>query len=254
MGKIHLLMRKEDIDVEQMKGKVAVVFDVLLATSTITAAFDNGAQEVIPVLNEEEALREAEGRAKDSYVLSGEYSGLTLDGFLSPSPLGLKGQVKGKTVILSTTNGTVAIKNVAVSAQKVFAASLLNGKAVAKAINDSLKDETIVVVCSGSMESFCLEDFYGAGYFLDCLVGLDDEMSWELTDSATAALYFYRGNKDDSLAMLDRARVGKMLDDFGLADDIRYVAERGGVSAVPAFDGKAIVDEKVSVRKGGIHK
>lgn len=243
MGKIHLLMRKEEIDHEQMKGKIAVVFDVLLATSTITAALANGAREVVPVLNGEEALREAEKRADDRYVLSGEYAGLTLEGFVSPSPLELEGEVAGKTLILSTTNGTVAIKNAAM-AKKVFAACLLNGEAVAKVIRSSYANETIVVVCSGSMESFCLEDFYGAGYFLDCLIGAD-ETGWELTDSAKAALFFYRGNKEDSARMLERARVGNMLSGFGKAEDIRYVARRGVFSVVPCFHGEAIVNENV---------
>lgn len=239
MGKIHVLMRKEEIDPQQIAGKVAVVFDVLLATSTITAALQKGATEVVPVLNEAEALSEAAKRTEGSFILSGEYGGLTLDGFISPSPLGLRDRVVGKSLILSTTNGTVAIKKSA-AAEKVFVACLLNGEAVAKAIHRFYENETLVLVCSGSMERFCLEDFYGAGYFLDCLIG-EDETGWELTDSARAALFFYRGNKD-SAGMLGTARVGKMLSGFGKEEDLRYVARRGVYTVIPYFNGKTVVN------------
>ncbi|HET7580458.1 MAG TPA: 2-phosphosulfolactate phosphatase [Bacillales bacterium] len=240
MGKAHVLMRKEEIDPQQIEGKVAVVFDVLLATSTITAALQKGATEVVPVLNEAEAHSEAAKRTEGSYLLSGEYGGLTLDGFISPSPLELQDRVAGKSLVLSTTNGTVAIKKAA-AAKKVFAACLLNGEAVAEAIHRFYENETLVLVCSGSMERFCLEDFYGAGYFLDCLVG-EGETKWELTDSARAALFFYRGNKADSAEMLGTARVGKMLSGFGKEEDMRYVARRGVYSVIPYFNGKTVVN------------
>lgn len=60
-------------------------------------------------LNEAVANEEAKEREKEIYLLVGEYGGETIKGFLPPNPLFLQEKVKGKTVILSSTNETVAI-------------------------------------------------------------------------------------------------------------------------------------------------
>lgn len=138
MGKIHLLLKKEELDQQKVKdNKIVIVFDILLATSTISSALEFGAKEVIPVLNGREAQKEVIGRQEGSYVLVGEYEGKTLDGFLSPNPLELRERISGKTVILSTTNGTVALKG-ASSAKTVYAASLVNNQAVASYVLNHL--------------------------------------------------------------------------------------------------------------------
>ncbi|MDF0725420.1 2-phosphosulfolactate phosphatase [Cytobacillus sp. S13-E01] len=241
MPKLHLLMKKEEIDEEKMKdNKIAVVFDVLLATSTITSGLYFGAKEVIPVLNGEAAKKEAEGRIRDSYALVGEYEGVTIEGFLDPNPLKLKEHIKDKTMILSTTNGTVAI-NKASEAKKVYICSLLNGSAVADTINRLHKDETLVVICSGSGGEFCIEDFYGAGYFLDCLLNNADNQ-WNLTDAALSALLFYRGNHQKSDEVLLTSRVGQMLSKYGFEEEVQFVGKHGFLPIVPYLSkGKVVV-------------
>lgn len=233
MAKIHLILKKEDIDSQKIKenGKIAVVFDVLLATSTITAGLNHGATEVIPVLDGKHAIKKAEGRHPESYILVGEYEGKTIDGFLDPTPLKLQESIQGKTMILSTTNGTVAI-NKCSGAKKVYICSLLNGHAVASAIGHHHKSETVIVVCSGSSGEFCMEDFFGAGYFIDSLLNVSAE-DWELTDSALAALYFYRNSSDKGEEILFASRVGRMLKKYGFEDEIEYVARRGIIQIVP---------------------
>ena len=72
MAKIHVLLKKEELDSERLPGKVVVVLDVLFATSSIVAALAHGAVEVVPALNGEAALQEAARRPEGSYVLSGE--------------------------------------------------------------------------------------------------------------------------------------------------------------------------------------
>ncbi|WP_199794690.1 2-phosphosulfolactate phosphatase [Lentibacillus sp. Marseille-P4043] len=240
--KIHLLLKKEEVDTVQMdENKIAVVFDVLLATSTITACLDYGARQVIPVMDEAEALKEAKNFSQEDISLVGEYDGKTIDGFLDPAPLALKEHVAAKTVVLSTTNGTVAIRKAA-SAKEVYIASLLNGRAVSKQIADMYDNETIIVVCSGSKNQFCLEDFYGAGYFIDQLVNAYGGQI-DLTDSALTAKLFYENVSDQ--AVLRDSRVGKMLENYGFEDDIAYVNQRGILSVIPRLvDGKTIMEER----------
>lgn len=96
MGKIHVVTRKEEIDGAKMKDKIAVVFDVLLATSTIATVLEHGARSVIPVLDGEQARSLAAEMNKDDCMLVGEYEGRTIDGFLDPNPSALKAFAKGK--------------------------------------------------------------------------------------------------------------------------------------------------------------
>lgn len=240
MVKVHLILKKEDINEQEMSnGKIAVVFDVLLATSTITTALQFGAKEVIPVLNGGDARKAGEGLEKDEFVLVGEYEGKTIEGFLDPNPLALRDHIKGKTVILSTTNGTVAIQK-SKNANHVYACSLLNGQAVAEHVLQVRKDETIVIVCSGSSGQFCLEDFFGAGYFLDCLIKLNE---LDLTDAARAALMFYKSYQNHSIQTLTDTRVGQMLEKYGYHEEIEFVSQFGVFSVLPILQGDSLKKE-----------
>ena len=78
--KVHVLCRKEELDHERLEGKVAIVLDVLFATSTIITALANGATEVIPTLDEAGARAEAQKHAQGSYILAGEIYAETLPG------------------------------------------------------------------------------------------------------------------------------------------------------------------------------
>lgn len=91
------------------------------------------------------------------------------------------------------------------------------------------------------MKQFSLEDFYGAGYFIDELLRQNE--SWELTDSAKAALYLYRGNKENAASILKTSLTGQMLMQVDLEEDILYSATRGIVEVVPEFE-----DGKMSVK------
>ena len=81
--KVHVLYRKEELDHERLEGKVAIVLDVLFATSTIITALANGATEVIPTLDEAGARAEAQKHPPGSYILAGELYAETLPGFES---------------------------------------------------------------------------------------------------------------------------------------------------------------------------
>ncbi|WP_154663068.1 2-phosphosulfolactate phosphatase [Bacillus massiliigorillae] len=245
MAKIHLLMKKEEIEASKLKGnKVAVVFDVLLATSTIVAALHFGAKEVIPVLDELHARKEAEGKSKGDYALVGEYQGNTIDGFLDPNPLLLKNYLKDKSMILSTTNGTVAIQKCS-DANKVYICSIINGKAIAERIYKQHQDETILIVCSGSSGEFCLEDLVGAGYFLDNLLAYSHE-PWDLSDAALAALLVYKNVRNQLSETLLSSRVGKMMQNYEYDDVLQFVSNPGIVQIVASLtkEGTIVAEEK----------
>ena len=108
--KVHVLTRKEELDSVRVAGKVVIIIDVLFATTTMVAALAAGALEVIPVLDEGAARAEDARRGAGSCVLAGELYAETLPGFVHPAPLALiEHGIQGKTVVYSTTNGTVAM-------------------------------------------------------------------------------------------------------------------------------------------------
>ena len=217
----------------RVPGKVVIVLDILFATTTMVAALADGAKEVVPVLDEGAARLAAQQYAENSFVLAGELYAETLPGFAHPAPLALLANgVKDKTLIYSTTNGTVAMMQPA-RAARVYCGALLNARALVEHVVRHHARETILIVCSGSGNNFNFEDFYGAGYFVDCLsesLGITGDMS----DSAKAALTLYRHAKAPE-ALLD-CRVGRMMVARGLAREVEFACRRDAFPVVPALE------------------
>ncbi len=230
MPKIHVLLKKEELDHQRLPGKVVVVLDILFATTSIVAALAHGAKEVVPLLNGSMALAAAKTRAQGSYILSGELNAETLPGFCHPTPLAiLREDIADRTVLYCTTNGTVALHK-AREADHVYAAALINGRATVERIVREHRDETVLIVCSGSADNFNLEDFYGAGHFVSLFRRLDADR-YELTDAAHAASLLYE--RGDAMECLTRARVGRMMATRGLEEEIRFAAQKDIFALAP---------------------
>ena len=237
MPKLHVLLKKEELDGQLLPGKVVIVLDVLFATTSIAAALAHGAAEVIPTLDGDAARAVAAGRPAGSYVLAGESGAETLPGFAHPTPLSLIDlPLSGRSLIYSTTNGTVAV-NKAAGASRVYAAALANGAAVAEHVSRRAEGETVLLVCSGSVDAFNLEDFYGAGHLVSHFTR--SGMRWELSDSALAARMLHDGG--DALDCLSRSRVGRMMQERGLRREVAYAARKDHLSVVPELRGGRIV-------------
>jgi len=236
--RIHVLGKKEDLDAARIAGKVAIVLDVLFATSTIVTAMAHGASAVTPAPDEAAARAEGERRVPGSFVLAGELYAETLPGFAPPTPLALVAHgVAGKHVVYSTTNGTVALRDAA-GAADVYAAALLNGRAVVDRVLAAHPDRTIVIVCSGSMGNFNLEDCYGAGYLVELLAERLGEGA-DFSDAARVARTLYRSG--DPAPVLENCRVGKMMLARGLAHEIAYAARRSHHDVVPRLEAGRLV-------------
>lgn len=236
-----MLLKKEEIQEALLKNQVAIVFDILLATSTISSMFYHGAKEIVPVLDKDEALRKAEELSADDAMLVGEYLGQTIDGFFAPIPSLLKDKVKDKRIIFSTTNGTVALKNCK-AADEVYAASMLNETALANYLIERYGASNYLLVCSGSSDAFNLEDLYGAGSFIAQLIerGREKNLQWLMTDSALAAFYFYKGNEQNGEKLLKLSRVGQSLVQVGLGDEVTYILQKNACPVIPKLKGEAL--------------
>lgn len=240
MKRVHVILRKEDISEEKLSesSKVAVVLDILLATTTITAALSEGAAEVIPVLDVTEGMNVAAGMKPETFVLAGEIHGKPIEGCVYPIPSRIREVIDGRKLILTTTNGTVALRKSA-SASKVYISSLLNNRAVAESVKGEA--ETVIVVCSGNSGELSLEDFYGAGHFIDCLT---DHDQWNMSDSAKASLHFYRGASGDAFDILSSSRVGRLFTRHGLAEDLEFASQIDMEAVVPILkNGRAVIHQ-----------
>jgi 2-phosphosulfolactate phosphatase len=228
--KVHVLTKKEELDSVRVPGKVVVVLDILFATTTMVTALAHGAREVLPVLDEGAARLAAQQFSDNDFVLAGELYAETLPGFAHPAPLSLlEHGIEGKSVIYSTTNGTVAMMQPA-RAARVYCGALLNARALAEHILAQHQGETVLIVCSGSGNNFNFEDFYGAGYFVECFL----EHVGDLSDAAKAALALYRHAKAPE-ALLD-CRVGRMMAARGLAREVEFACRRDALPVVPALE------------------
>src|SRR5688572_28143356 len=116
----------------------------------MVAALAHGAKEVFPVLDETAARGLAGQLPQNSFVLAGELYAETLPGFAHPAPLALlEHGIEGKTLVYSTTNGTVAMMQPA-RAARVYCGALLNAGRLVEHIVAAHRGETVLIVCSGS--------------------------------------------------------------------------------------------------------
>jgi 2-phosphosulfolactate phosphatase len=217
--RVHVLGKKEELATTPVDGRIVIVLDILFATTTMVTALAHGATQVIPVEDEDAARRESRNHPQDTVVLAGELYAETLPGFAHPAPLRLlQHGIAGKTVVYSTTNGTVAM-TLARTAEHVYCGALLNARRLAEHVVARHPDRPIVIVCSGSGDNFNFEDFYGAGYFVEQLAGLLGAHT-DLSDAALAARGLYREARAPE-ALLE-CRVGRMMAARGLADEVEF--------------------------------
>src|SRR5688500_2583069 len=129
-----------------VSGKIVVVIDIFRATSTICTALGNGAKEVITVSDIEACL--AYQDAGPEFILAAERGGDRVEGFShgnSPQEY-TRESVKGKTIVLTTTNGTRAIE-ISQGAFAVVAGSFLNISALCRWLKTTGKD--VILLCAG---------------------------------------------------------------------------------------------------------
>jgi 2-phosphosulfolactate phosphatase len=225
--KISLIPAVTYVNDDELKGKTAVVIDVLRATSVMTTAIINGASEIIALTEVEDALRMKDAKC----ILGGERKGLKIKGFdLSNSPLEYtRERVEGKRVVMTTTNGTKTLNKVE-AADKIYIACMLNGKAVGKRLVEEEKDT--VIVCAGTNGKFSIDDYACAGKII---YEANKFGKVELDDFAYAAFSAYNDHKDDIISLVKNAYHYKYLLSLGLGEDLKYCFKEDISDLVPEY-------------------
>jgi 2-phosphosulfolactate phosphatase len=204
-----------------LKGVTCVVFDVLRATSSMITALAHGATEIHPVRTIEEAW-EWKARLPNA-VLGGERQGERIEGFaLGNSPFEYR-ELAGRTLISTTTNGTIALRAVE-HAERVLVGAILNLDALAEELRRSAP-ERVLLVCAGTFEEFALEDACAAGLLIQLLGNADR------TDAAQAALAVTK-LYPEPLDALRAARNGRALMAKGRGDEVDWCARVSQFSIV----------------------
>jgi 2-phosphosulfolactate phosphatase len=217
---------------EPPDAAVAIVIDVLRATTTITFALEQGYPRVL-ACGEVEQARELARRLGDGAVLAGERRCVKPEGFdLGNSPREFAdGGPRGSTLILTTTNGTRAIVLAARHAPEVLIGGLVNLTACASAAARVARGAggDVLVQCAGVRGNFTMDDAYTAGrYVSELSVWLAE---WERTDAARAAEAIAAAfpSAGDGLAASWSARNLRAAD---LYDDVRVCAREGALDVV----------------------
>jgi 2-phosphosulfolactate phosphatase len=230
MPSLHVLLKKEDLNPAHLEGRVLIVLDILFATSTMVHAFAAGVEAIWPALNTEDANRVADGIGE--CIRSGEYLAEHLPGFAPAMPLLLgREPLRGRKLVYCTTNGTIALRSAA-GASFAYVGALLNGAALVAHIRQVHPDASVLIVCSGSVGNFNLEDFYGAGHFVD---HFEKHGDYELNDAARGAKLVRRGY--DPRTVLMGSRVGLMMQAKGMANEVEYCAQLDVLDVVARLDG-----------------
>jgi 2-phosphosulfolactate phosphatase len=191
-----------------------VVFDVLRATSTIITALSSGAAAIIPVATIEAAL--AEKKANPAVLLAGEREGFritsqltgSIDFDFGNSPREFTGEnIRGKTIVMTTTNGTRALK-ACQRARDVLVGSFLNLSCLADHIqSDGVSD--LLLLCSGTHEEASYEDILGAGALADAV--WKRFAAGHIADSAQVARNIFHGARSDLPGAMTFAGNGRRL-------------------------------------------
>ncbi|MDG3005068.1 2-phosphosulfolactate phosphatase [Paludisphaera mucosa] len=234
MVSVHLLPSL--IPSGALRGGVAVVIDVLRASTTIVHALAHGCTAVIPCGEIDEARRVAAGLPRGSALLGGERHGVPIEGFdLGNSPGEYTAEAcRGRTLVMTTTNGTRALL-ASLEAETVLVGSFVNFAATVQRLIH--EERPVHLVCAGTEGAVSYEDALLAGAFAGRFVDLEHELG---NDEAEIARGLWErvqenvwshedhglrpGEEPPLVRYLKRGAGGRRVIELGLADDVEAAA------------------------------
>lgn len=230
--KVNVCLSPALLPFYELENTIVVVVDIFRATSSMCYGLANGANAIIPVAKLDECVAYKE----NGFLLAAERDGEVVEGFnFGNSPFSYtRDKVEGKTIVLTTTNGTSAIQQCS-SAKAVVIGSFLN----ITALSDWLKrqDDHVLLVCAGWKNHFSLEDTVFAGAVVGRIKGAERE----LDDAAQAAETLYLEARHNLSAFLSKASHGKRMQRLNITRDIDFCLEEDQVSVIPIMQGNRLV-------------
>jgi 2-phosphosulfolactate phosphatase len=246
--KLEVAFTPAGLSPAEVQGRTAFVIDILRATTTMCAALHHGAKAIIPVGSTEDALRLAQTIASNDVLLAGEKDCVRIPGFqLGNSPLEMsEGAVRGKTLIVTTTNGTKALLATQ-GAAAVYPACAGNLAAAAEKAREVVEqDGDLLIVCGGRGGSFSLDDAYCAGRLAAAALG-SLKARRGLNDAAIASLALVRRYGEEWERPLRQSRAGRELIRLGFQDDIRDASRLDAYPVLAHFHERRVTLASVPV-------
>jgi Phosphosulfolactate phosphohydrolase and related enzymes len=227
--RVEIIGSPAELQPKKVVGKNVAVIDVLRATTVIVTALQNGTTAVIPKEHVEDARQCYNTIKNTGALLGGERNAVKIEGFhLANSPFEYTREVvEGKTIILTTSNGTRALIG-SRGANNITIASFLNATAVANWLGN--EGENVAIVCAGSAESYTLEDALCAGMIAHIL---SERFKASLSDFAFTLKYLYIGFEGDLMAGLANCNHAQLLISKGFLADINYCLQKDVTDLVP---------------------
>ncbi len=225
------------IHLYDVSSSIVVIIDVLRATSTIATALYNGAKDIIPVDSVADCIRI--GRELNC-ITAGEREGKIAEGLeYGNSPFEYsKDFIAGKTLVLTTTNGTKLLHMAhARGAKEIITGSFPNISAVCNYL--MFKKMNVILACAAWKDKVNIEDSLFAGAVVN---RLKERFTIEC-DYSQMAESLYVTAKDDLYAFMKERNATHYhrLTKFGLEKDIRYCLTNDSAPALPVYeDGKLL--------------
>lgn len=231
--RIEVCLTPALIDLYDIEQSIVVVIDILRATSSITYGIENGAEAIIPVANVDDCLNYSD----KGYLLAAERNGEVVVGYdFGNSPFSYtKEKVAGKTIVLTTTNGTKALHLANKRAYQVVIGSFLNLDSLCNYL--ASRDKNVLLLCAGWKDQFNLEDTLFAGAVVNQL----RKNFQHFDDSSVAAEDLYLLAKDDLRKYLHKSSHSHRLAQLDIEDDVVFCLQLNVCKAIPVLDGERLV-------------
>jgi 2-phosphosulfolactate phosphatase len=245
--KLDVVFTPQGLVPADVAGRTVFVIDVLRATTSVCAALAHGAKAIIPVASSEEAVRLAQTIGSTDVLLAGERNCVRIPGFaLGNSPLEMTEEaVKGKPIIMTTTNGTKAMLALQ-GASNVYLAAASNLSVAGACAGQALeRDRNIMIVCAGRDGAFSLDDAYAAGRLAVSALG-GRKPRKGLNDAALAALDLVRRYGDGWNRPLAYSRAGRELVRLGFKADVDDAARLDAYPVLPQLHDRRITAAPVA--------
>jgi 2-phosphosulfolactate phosphatase len=239
--KLRVFLSPAELSAGAVLGHVVAVIDVLRASTSIATALANGARSVVPLESADLAIIHGKQFERSEVLLAGEQKMQAITGFdLGNSPASFTSEaVAGRTIMLTTTNGTRSLTGL-IGARDVVVASYVNHSAITAMLGTAVRGDTdISIVCAGDEGHFSLEDAACAGRYVRSL-SQRKRSGIELNDAACACEIIDRKYGDNIAKIFRDSSHGKALAEAGFGEDLEFCAAVDSQPVVPIYQDRQI--------------
>ena len=228
---IDVCLSPELLHLYSLEDTIVVVTDILRATSCMVTALASGVKAIIPIREVGDCMK----MKNLGHLIAAERDGKKIEGFdLGNSPFSYQEKhLQGKTIALTTTNGTQAIK-LSERAEEILVGAFLNLETIAKYLND--KEKNVLVVCAGWKGKVNMEDTLFAGALVEQL----DNFA-AANDSALMAKILYQESKNNLLGVLMQCSHVQRLKNLGIEKDIEFCLQHNIYKVLPKMQQGALI-------------